>query len=173
MANEHAGIKITADEYFIRQKEAEDSCRKRISRLKWQSLFFVAATVFFVLLYEFIPNFFILWGLFIFISAAMSISSLLLIRKEIKYYKFSLERIEEYMLTGGIVIEVPKEDYEKFDLFKSKKDKFKSKSLEEMKKDEIKSENERKRLEEQKEYERKVEEEFQKQFYSDKTDGDE
>lgn len=165
MSDIHAGKRISPDEYFVRQKEAEDSCRSRIKRLKWQSLFFVAATVFFVLMYEFVPNFFIVWGLFIFISGFMAVSSLFMIRKEIKYYKFSLERIEEYMLSGGIVIEIPKEDYEKFDLFKSKKERYKSKSLERMKKDELKSEKERKRLEEQKEYERKVEEEFQKQYY--------
>ena len=165
MANEHTGIKISPEEYFTRQQEAEQSCRNRIHKLVKQSLFFVGATVFFVLMYEFVPNFFIVWGLFIFISAFSSISSLLMIRKEIKYYKYSLERIVEYMLSGGIVIEIPQEDYEKFDVFKSKKDKYKAKTIYQMKKDEKKAAFEKQKQLEQAEYEKRVEEEFQKQFY--------
>lgn len=170
MSDLHAGKKITADEYFTRQKEAEDSCRERIKRLKWQSFFFLTAAVFFYLMYVWIPNFFIVWFLFLGISVCMSVGSLFMIRKEIKYYKYSLERIEEYMLTGGIVIEIPKEDYEKFDIIKSRKEKFKAKSIYGMQIDEKKKELEKQKELEQKEYEKRVEEEFRKQFYSDENE---
>ncbi len=173
MSDLHAGKKITADEYFERQKDAELICKRNLKRLIIQSVVFLSVLMFLLIMLEFhtgsfiYSGFIIVWCLLIFICFSMFIGSLFLIRKEIRKYKFSLKRIEEYMLSGGIVIEVPKEDYEKFDIIKSRKEKFKAKSIYGMQIDEKKKEIEKQKELEQKEYEKRVEEEFQKQFYSD------
>jgi hypothetical protein len=163
-----SGIKITADEYFTRQKDAEELCRSKIKSLILQALFFVGAALFSnFIYYHFLPTFFIFFGLLIFLCFLMAVGSLFMIKKAIKNYKYQLERIVEYMLTGGIVIEIPQEDYEKFDVFKTKKEKYKAKSINKLKNEELKRQSELKAQEERKAYERKVEEEFQKQYYSD------
>jgi len=172
----NTGIKITPDEYFERQKDAENVCKKKIKSLVIRSIVLLALLFFFIITFELNSGFFIysslfiVWYLLIFICLSMLLGSLFMISKAIKNYKYSLERIVEYMLSGGIVIEIPKEDYEKFDLFKTKKDKYKAKTINQLKKDERKTEMELQRKKEQEEYERKVEEEFQKQYYSDSTD---
>ncbi len=173
MGNEHAGIKISADEYFERQKAAEKTCKNKIKHLIIQAVIFLALSFFFLMMTEWVSAYFIIWYLFVFICIFMAFGSIILIPKAIRYYKLALERIEEYMLTGGIVIEIPKEDYEKFDIFKSKKEKFKAKSLNQMKKDEKKAELNRQKELEQQEYEKRVEEEFQKQFYPENEQQDE
>ena len=174
MSSNISGIKISPEEYFPRQKEAEEVCRKRLKRLIWQSLFFAAATLFWTILFELytfaLEGWIFVIGLLIFINGYITIERLFSIRKTIRQYKFSLERIEEYMLSGGIIIHIPQEDYEKFDIIKSKKDKYKSKSINRLKKDEKKYESEKQKELKQKEYERKVEEEFRKQYYPDEED---
>lgn len=174
MSNHQAGIKISPDEYFQRQKDAEETCRNKIKRLIIQFLFFIAAAIvsWFIYIYL-LPSFFIFFGLIIFLCILMAAGSLLMIPKTIRYYKYSLERIVEYMLSGGIIIEIPKEDYEKFDLIKSKKDKFKQKSLNQIVKEEKKAELNKQKELEQKEYEKRVEEQFQKQYYSEMETKDE
>jgi hypothetical protein len=97
----------------------------------------------------------------------MSIGSLLMIPRAIKTYKYSLERIVEYMLTGGIIIEIPQEDYEKFDIIKSRKERYKVKSLDKLQKEQVELKTEKQKREE---YERRVEEDFQKQYYSNENE---
>lgn len=167
MSNNISGVKISPDEYFPRQKEAEQACKRKIEKAILQSFGFAAITVIFYLITWVERSFIIVWVLFICINAAMSIGSLFLIPRAIKYYKYSLERIVEYMLSGGIIIEIPKEDYEKFDLIKSRKKRYRQKSIQKMQKEETKRNTERQQREE---YERKVEEDFQKQFYPDETE---
>ncbi|MCR4563823.1 MAG: hypothetical protein K5755_04220 [Clostridiales bacterium] len=173
MSNEHADIKISPDEYFERQKNAETVCRKKIKHLIIRSIILLGILFFLVITLEFNTGFFIdsslflVWFVFIIICLSMFIGSLYKIKKSVDNYKFSLKRIEEYMLSGGIVIEIPKEDYEKFDLFKSKKYKYKAKTLNQMKNDERKAELEKQKRLEQEEYEKRVEEEFKKQYYPD------
>ncbi len=166
----HAGVKISPDEYFERQKNAENVCRKKLKRLIIQfAVFFALSWLFFVIV-DIFENFFIVWYLFDFICLFLAFGSLIMIPRTIRYYKYSLDRIAEYMLSGGIVINIPQEDYEKFDVFKSKKDKYKAKSVNQLKKDELKRQNELKAEEERKEYERQIDEEFRKQYYSDSSE---
>lgn len=167
-----SGVKITADEYFERQQDAEKTCRKKIKTLIIQALVFVALAMLTLVFFSILPNFFLVWHLIIVICIVMAIGSLLMISKAIRYYKYSLERIVEYMLTGGIVIEIPKEDYEKFDIFKSKKEKYKAKSISQMKKEEMKNELEKQKELEKKEYEKSIEEQFKKQYFSDTDEQD-
>ena len=169
MSNSISGKKITADEYFQRQKDAEKACKRKIERAILQSFGFAALTVVFYLITYVESNFIIIWLLLMCINFAMSIGSLFLIPRAIKYYKYSLERIVEYMLSGGIIIEIPKEDYEKFDIIKSRKEKYRQKSIKKMQKEETKRKTEKL---EREEYERKVEEEFQKQYYPEDEEKD-
>ena len=93
-----------------------------------------------------------------------------MIRKQIKTYKFQLERIVDYMMSGGIAIEIPVEDYEKFDLFKTKKKRFKSKSISQLKDEESVYKAEKQQERERLEYEQQVEKQFREQYFSDESD---
>lgn len=130
----------TVYDYFLMQQELEEKCGKDVNRYKREVYEFSFFAIFFIFIAIMcavnMAYFKIVWfGFFIWVSIVclfFLVNRLKSIRECAAEYKKQLKEVEKTLTDAGIHLEALDEDYKKFDIW-TKKEKFKPKTLDELK----------------------------------------
>lgn len=134
--------KLTVYDYFLMQQAAEEECRVNVDRYKKEIYEFVFFAFFFIFIAIMcavrMAYFNMVWfAFFIYMSllcVAFFCFRLHRIRVRVDEYKAKLKEIETTLLEAGVYVDALEEDYKKFDMW-NKDDKYKPKTIDEMKKE--------------------------------------